>query len=377
MMKKILILVMVGALAVKSYGCTIFFLTDKDQSLFFSNEDYNNPNTNMWFRLGSADYYGAVYVGFTNAEPQGGMNTEGLSYDYWADAYHPYEMDRSKPMALGISAERMLESCKNVAEAIAFYKKYTEPGFSSATIFIADKTGASVIIHVEDSQLVFSESNESRGWGAAEKTFNKMYHEDSNVNLINGTEIMRNCTATGAYATKYSTIYNLRNGDIELHQFHRDVEPVKLNLFTELQKGAHIYTIPNINAEILEEPIALPINFERLILFENSPLKHTKTSKKYKTMIGDLSTGIIKEDDYEKGVWVDTEKEGEEIKQMLQPYGEVENVKFLKKECTDQIYNYYVLTIYKKGRILWRFRHAEGQEEVKDIRIGAATKTSL
>ena len=152
-------------LSFNSYACTIFFMTDDNQSLFFSNEDYNNEDTYMWFRPGSTDYYGAVYVGFNNAEPQGGMNTEGMSFDYWADAYHPYEMDKSKPMALGISSERMLESCKNVEEAIAFYQKHTEPGFNNATIFIADKSGASVIIYVENDQLVFSQSNKSRGLG--------------------------------------------------------------------------------------------------------------------------------------------------------------------------------------------------------------------
>ena len=38
--------------------------------------------------------------------------------------------------------------------------------------------------------------------------------------------ILGSCLATGEYATKYSTIYDLTNGNIELHQLHEGVEPV-------------------------------------------------------------------------------------------------------------------------------------------------------
>ena len=157
-----------------------------------------------------------------------------------------------------------------------------------------------------------------------------MYAKDSTVNLANGTEILGNCLSIGAYATKYSTIYNLRNGDIELHQFHNDVEPVKMNLFAELQKGAHIYSIPNIDVEIIEDPKPLPINFTRLILFENAPLDHNETSRRFSKMIKDLSLGTVTEDDYETGFWRDVEKESREAKQELQPFRALNSVELFR-----------------------------------------------
>ena len=86
-------------------GCTIFLLTNESQTLFFNNEDFTNPNTYMWFRPAGEGYYGCAFVGFDNGQAQGGINTEGLAFDIWADGYNPYEWDPSKPRAKGNAPE--------------------------------------------------------------------------------------------------------------------------------------------------------------------------------------------------------------------------------------------------------------------------------
>ena len=71
-------LVMAGSV----FGCTIFVLVDGKSVLFCNNEDWSNPVTRVWFVPAGTNYFGAVYVGFDNGWAQGGMNSEGLAFDW-------------------------------------------------------------------------------------------------------------------------------------------------------------------------------------------------------------------------------------------------------------------------------------------------------
>src|SRR5688500_8677741 len=85
-------LIVFAAADLANYSCTIFVLTDSKNTLFFNNEDFSNPNTRVWFVPGGSNYFGAVYVGFDNGWAQGGMNSEGLTFDWVAgnmDDYKP------------------------------------------------------------------------------------------------------------------------------------------------------------------------------------------------------------------------------------------------------------------------------------------------
>lgn len=105
-----------------SSACTIFVLTDAKRTLFFNNEDYSNPATQIWFIPGGKQYYGVAYVGFDNDWAQGGVNTAGLAFDWVAGFEDKYQADTKLIKLPGNPSERMLESCSTVNEAIAFYK---------------------------------------------------------------------------------------------------------------------------------------------------------------------------------------------------------------------------------------------------------------
>ncbi|MBD0295806.1 MAG: hypothetical protein ICV84_11505, partial [Flavisolibacter sp.] len=157
-------------LAIPAHACTIFVLTDSQRTLFFNNEDFSNPATRIWFLPASKGYYGVAYVGFDDNWAQGGVNTAGLAFDWVAGTKTDYVPDSKLRKIRGDnSSNRMLESCATVAEAIAFYQKYQEPGFSYASIMVADKTGASVVIGARDGKLFFDRSTKSRGFGYGEK----------------------------------------------------------------------------------------------------------------------------------------------------------------------------------------------------------------
>ena len=340
-----------------SKACTIFFLTDVNNALFFNNEDWTSPYTRIWFIPAGKDYYGCAFVGFVDGSAEGGINTEGLSFDWWAGGYNPYVWDKNKPRAKGSSSERMLETCKTVDEAIEFYKKYAEPSFENATILVADKTGASVTIGSKDGELFFDKSNESRGIGYAESVFQKMYNHDNSVNLSNGTNILKHCVAPGEQGTKYSNVFDLRTGDIYVYQFESRSEGIALNLLDELKKGEHYYDISEIKFQISEpiKPIA-PHN-RRLYLYEFDSLPETdkKLGSKAKKIVSDMSNGTIDAGHYVAGFWKDLEKDGSNLKSALKPYGNLKSIHLIEKVKEGDMEILYYVGIYEYGRMLWQF----------------------
>src|SRR5262245_6914450 len=92
------------------HACTVFFAFDGKVALAGSNEDWSDPNTQVWFVPATKDSHGIVYFGFGGGEyprggvsrhklqipdegitkirpedlyglPQGGMNEKGLFFD--------------------------------------------------------------------------------------------------------------------------------------------------------------------------------------------------------------------------------------------------------------------------------------------------------
>ena len=66
-----------------SYACTGFMMTDGKVVLVGNNEDYKVPYTRVWFVPAEKEQYGRIYFGYDNWSPQGGMNDQGLFFDYF------------------------------------------------------------------------------------------------------------------------------------------------------------------------------------------------------------------------------------------------------------------------------------------------------
>jgi hypothetical protein len=111
-------------------SCSIFVLTDGRRTLFCNNEDWSNPKTRIWFVPGAPGRHGCAYVGFDDDWAQGGVNTKGLAFDWVAGFKEKWPRDPKKATVKGNSAQRMLETCATVEEAVAFYQKHYEESFS-------------------------------------------------------------------------------------------------------------------------------------------------------------------------------------------------------------------------------------------------------
>src|SRR5687768_14885285 len=110
----------------------------------------------------------------------------------------------------------MLGSCATVEDAVAFYRKYAEYGFSSARILIADKTGKSVIIVAKEGELFFKTSSQTRGFGYGMYTLNKILTSNLQPGVEVGLPILQACLQSGVSATKYSNVFDLTEGSITL-----------------------------------------------------------------------------------------------------------------------------------------------------------------
>ncbi len=211
-------------------ACTIFVLVDSNHALFFNNEDWSNTTSRVWFIPGGEGRFGGVYVGFDDGWTQGGMNTEGLACDWVAGVNEKWEIKAGMKRARGNPSQRMLESCSTLQQAIDFFRSYYEPGFSSAEIMVGDRTGASAIIGAVDGELRVRKSTETRGFGYGGRTLQNLLKERPAIALTNGVDILKSCSQRGKYATKYSNVFDLRNGDIFLYPSGDLAGEVKLNL---------------------------------------------------------------------------------------------------------------------------------------------------
>jgi hypothetical protein len=252
--KRVAVALAVCFIALASVGaCTIFVITDGHHALFCNNEDWSNPKTRIWF-MPADGRYGRVYVGFDNGWGQGGLNTEGLAFDWVAGYKDKWEPDPKLKRVRGNPAERMLESCATVEQAIAFFQTHWEPSFSYARILIADRSGASVILGAKDGSLTVERANNSRAMGYRGQVAENCLAQKSEPTLGNAATILRTAIQEGPYATKYSNVFDLKTGDICLYRFPDQGEAVKLNLAEELKKGGHFYDIPQLQVQMEQKP---------------------------------------------------------------------------------------------------------------------------
>lgn len=356
-MKKIFFILVLAGMG-QAMACTVFVLTDGNRTFFFNNEDYTNPDNKMWFVSGGKGHFGCVFVGYDDGSAQGGMNTQGLAFDWYAGTPVDYQPDAKLIPIEDNSSERMLEQCKNIEDAIQFYQTYAEPGFANASILIADKTGASVIIGAKNGELFFERSMESSVLGGrGKKIFESLFHRNTPINLAEGASILEQCVATGRGGTLYSNSYDLNTGDIHIHDFSKG-EFVTLNIHEELRKGEHFYDIGRIAIELHKPIKPLQINMKRLILFEYQPLENQepRVSTLVKNIFVNGAMGNLKAEYFTDALWSELRPLRDDLSSELAGLGKLKSHHLIQKENRDQFVLYNFIMVFENARLLQEFR---------------------
>lgn len=260
-------------LAQSSNACTVFVLNDENNAFYFANENTSQTDARMWFIPGEDDFYGAVYLGF-NGAAETGMNTEGLAFDWVAQFNDEWDVEPNPRTVRGNHAERMLEQCANIEEAIAFCRKYPHPVFAKVRSLIADKSGASAIIGVRNGKLFVDrfQTKHGMGTGLGGKKLQEMPNAMPETDVSRGFDLLERCFERGPTPTQYSNFFDLKNGIIGVkHAGESNV--VNFQLQEELTKGAHHYVVENLHGAGGPEPKPLEISMHRFPVDALEPLQ--------------------------------------------------------------------------------------------------------
>lgn len=355
-------------------ACTIFVLTDTNRALFCNNEDWSNPNTRIWFQPAGTGHYGCVFVGFDDGWSQGGLNTEGLAYDWVAGYNEVWKPDPGLPKVWGNSSELMLATCTTVEEAIAFYRGHQEPGFYRAKILVADRTGASVIIGAEDGKLQVEEETQCRGFGYGARTLDKMLAGHPKPTVANGAKILRACLQKGQYATKYFNIFDLQTGDIFLYPFPKENDQVKFNLAAELKKGGHYYDMPEIHKQLAQAPRPLLANMERFRLDKYKPIpdNEPQVTAHVRAMLQDFQNGALRTDDFTTELWKQAAPQEKENQEAVISFGPFVSLTLVDRSEADGKRSYRYRIQFEKNTVLQHLVFDEQNKlvvsETEDIR---------
>ena len=356
---RVLVLMLAGLalISLPMRACTIFVLTDTNRALFCNNEDWLNPKTRIWFVPAGEGYYGAVYVGFNDGWAQGGLNTEGLAFDWVAGYNEKWEANTNLPSARGNSSLRMLESCATVKDAIAFYRSHREPGFWRAKILVADRAGASVIIGATNGQLQVEQDNRCRGFGFGRQTLDRALAQKPEPTVANGFKILRDCRQPGQYATKYSNIFDLKTGDIFLYPFPGEDDEIKFNLAAELKKGGHYYDMPQIKEQLAEAPRPLLLSMERFPIdkFKPIPDREPEVTAHFRAMMHDAANGAPKPEDYAADAWNKIEPNVKKLQADIKLLGDFASMTLVSRSEENDLRAYRYRVEFTNATVLQRF----------------------
>lgn len=230
------------SLAGNTLGCTIFNASNADTVLVGNNEDWNDTNTGVCFLPAEKGKFGRIFFGYFTAFPQGGMNERGLFYDAVRVTNITYAPPVSKKLNYkGNLAEKILEECSTVDQAIILYRKYNEPNLGYAKFMFVDKNGVSAIIGWDWSEndiSIVRKKNNYQLLGVGEWTLQQLFKKDNQNITVERFRTMLEASRQ-QYKTVYSNIYDLKNGEVYVYNQSNYDYVVKFKFADELRKGKH------------------------------------------------------------------------------------------------------------------------------------------
>jgi hypothetical protein len=225
--------------------CTIFKVTGGNRTLVGNNEDWENPRTRVWFRVAEPHKHGRVFFGFDDGWAQGGMNDQGLFFDWVAGYKADWSASPARQNYAGNLCVKMLEESATVEDALALFRRYNERAFGYARIMVVDRTGASAIVGWRDGDLLVlrpAGAWQAMGFGGAKAE--PVLREMGAPSVDGFRDVLKAALQSGRYPTQYSNVYDLAAREVYVYDFNHGRGPFRFKLAEELKKGDHRYEIP-------------------------------------------------------------------------------------------------------------------------------------
>ena len=249
------------------YACTGFMMSDGKNVLVGNNEDSKIPYTRVWFIPAENGRFGRVYFGYDNWSPQGGMNDQGLFFDYFSVKKLEIKQSREKPQFPGPPTDTMMAKCATVEDVLALFSKYYFEWNPKIQMFVVDKNGDSAIIEGEtvvrncDAHQIVTNFRLSKipedqkpctwpAWSCSRyKKAEKMLLDSDTPTVAHFRDILK-ATHRSSYnmigTTQYSNIYDLTNRLVYVYYLHDFGHEIIFNLSEELKKGRHYFDLPQL-----------------------------------------------------------------------------------------------------------------------------------
>jgi hypothetical protein len=241
------------------------YAADDQVALGGNNEDnYYAVPTHIWFLPPEEGRYGMALVGYDNyLNPEGAVNDHGLFFDGLSVSGPEIPVPEDRLRYDGNGIMKVMTECATVDCALAFFEKYWVPG-QTGQLLIGDRYGNSAIVeplaivrkdgpfqvatNFFQSRVPPADRTDTRYLQATTRLQNA---ESFSVDLLRNTlDVVHQQSDGGAghppLHTQYSTIYDLRKGQIHLYYFHDFEHAVTFDLKQELAKGIHAYEISSL-----------------------------------------------------------------------------------------------------------------------------------
>jgi hypothetical protein len=161
----------------------------------------------------------------------------------------------------------------------------------------------------------------------------------------------------GQYATKYSSVYDLKSGNISLLKFSDRTEEVEINLYNELKKGAHYYDIPAIEQQLKQTPMMLQSSMKRFILDEYKPIpdQHPAITQKISVVLTNAMAGELNFNDFTDKFWKEIEPMRQDIQADMAQLGTLISLTLVEDREGDPQSNYRYRIEYDNAIVLQSF----------------------
>ena len=248
------------------FACSGYKLTIGDKTILGANEDAWRVTPHIWFeKAKDKDQYGAAFTGSRHDgkngyAPQSGMNEMGLAFERLS-SFHPIQesvANRKKISNPTRYLKDILHSCKSIEEVKAYISQHDHSYFIEDVFLYVDRTGKYLIVEPytlktgNDPSYVIS--NFCPSLTSLENANKLDRYRNGAAYIKNGFETslsfckalsdtMHVCRNKIGDGTLLSSIWDLKNGIVNLYFYHDYSTTVQFNLGDELKKGDHIFAI--------------------------------------------------------------------------------------------------------------------------------------
>lgn len=156
-MRKLLVIAALILGTVPVDACTIFVVTRGNRVIVGNHEDWIARDARVRFIPATGNKLGTVVFDFeSEGLIQGGVNSAGLFFDGTATPFAPLDFTGKQKYEGKDFWLELLQHCKTIQEALDWIGKYQVPELEKVHIFLADRSGQSVIVGAYEGKLTYT-----------------------------------------------------------------------------------------------------------------------------------------------------------------------------------------------------------------------------